>query len=145
MSAQEKTRRLNLTAQILREADERARAVAEAVTPHPMVVTEADVLTGKPIPGAQTWTIPEGPCGFAWVRVSAKDTVSRRFINDLKNLKPADEYGHEEWRHDSYYGGFSKFIGLYNQSVTRKEAYAHEYARVLRAYGIDAHGASRLD
>ncbi len=43
------------------------------------------------------------------------------------------------------YGGVSVWVSAYNQSMERKEAYAHAFANVLRSVGIDAYAESRMD
>jgi hypothetical protein len=75
----------------------------------------------------------EGLCGFAWVQISP---ARGAFVNWLK----AQEIGYK-----GYYGGYQVTVKEFGQQVDRKEAFAHAFADVLRKYGIDAYGVSRLD
>ena len=45
----------------------------------------------------------------------------------------------------AYGGGFTVWIGDYNQSLQRKEAHAYAMAAELNAHGIKANGESRMD
>lgn len=100
----------------------------------PMVVYEADVLSGQPVAGGKSWFVEDGVCGFAWVNVKPGNCA---FANWLK----AKGYG----RADSYAGGVCIWISDYNQSLQRKEAHAHAMAKVLSDAGIKAYAGSRMD
>lgn len=47
--------------------------------------------------------------------------------------------------HKSYYGGYDVWVGEFGQSMTRKEAYASAFTKVLREAGISAYAQSRMD
>lgn len=115
------------------KAHEAGHAAAVAVNPVPMVVGEADGLSNRFKPGGQQWFVSEGVCGFAWIVVRPGNSSFARW---LKKEKKASK---------DYYGGVSLWIRDYNQSMQRKEAYAHAFAGVLKAAGIEAYGQSRLD
>jgi hypothetical protein len=72
-------------------------------------------------------------CGFAWINFPANTAFGRYCAkNDIG-------------RKDSYYGGRTIWVHQGNQSITRKEAYAHAYTEVLREAGVKARVGSRLD
>lgn len=98
-------------------------AAGAAVTPEPMTV----------VGGGETYHVPEGLCGFAWVVVSPATT---RFAKRLKT-----RHGwRKHWR-----SGVSYWVSLFDQSYERKKAYAEAFARVLREAGVQAVAGSRLD
>jgi hypothetical protein len=78
--------------------------------------------------------VDDGLCGFAWINIKP---ARGAFVNYLK----AREWGSR----DEYYGGYTIWVSNFNQSVTRKYAYARAFAEVLNQYGIKAYAASRLD
>lgn len=110
------------------------RKAAEACAPQPMVVVEADLMSGAPLPGGQSYYVPDGACGFAWIRVRPGNSAFARWLK-AKGLG----------RTDPYAGGVTVSISAYNQSVARKEAHAEAAAQFLRDAGIKAFAESRLD
>lgn len=137
-----------------RAAEAGRRAAAEAV-PTPMVVVEADLLTGRPRPGGRSWGAPEGPCGFAWVTIRPATSALARYIR-RHEMAPEDRlYPDPAWHarcdsqggswHRSSGGGYEFWVWSGGQSVARKEAYAQAYARVLTEAGWPATYGSRLD
>lgn len=116
------------------EAEAAGIAAGEAAAPRPMIVYEADVLTGRAKPDGQAWHVPEGVCGFAWVNIRPGTSSFARW------LKAA---GHA--RRDSYYGGVTIWIGAHGQSYERKMAHARAMAAVFAAAGIEARASGRLD
>lgn len=122
-------------AAIYREAHEAGHAAAIAATPVPMMVGEAVSLFSNEIDRSKpVHVVPDGVCGFAWVNI--KDG-RKPFAKWLVKQGHASK--------DSYYGGVSVWVGAYNQSMQRKEAYAYTFANVLQKHGIDCHGMSRMD
>lgn len=78
--------------------------------------------------------IADGVCGFAWVNVKpGNGQVAKRLVA----LGLA--------RRDSYAGGVTVWISEYNQSMTRKEAHARAFAKVLQEAGVKAYAGSRID
>jgi hypothetical protein len=118
--------------QLLSKATRAGLLAGEAVRPKPMVVYEADVLTGEKI--GKEWLVEEGVCGFAWVQVFPGGS---RFANFLKRKGVATS--------DSYEGGVKIWVGVFGQSYERKRAYASAMAEVFRQAGIRAYSGSRLD
>lgn len=100
--------------------------------PVPMVVVEADGLSDRPKPGAQRFYEPEGACGFAWVWFKGNSAWGRWAVR-------------AGLARSHYPSGVSIWVGQFNQSVARKEAYAGAYAKVLKEAGIAAYAGSRLD
>jgi hypothetical protein len=74
-----------------------------------------------------------GLCGFAWVNIKP---ARGAFVNYLKSRNVGSK---------GYYGGYEIWVSEFGQSVDRKQAFATAFAEVLRKYGIEAYGASRLD
>ena len=59
-----------------------------------------------------------------------------KFVSYLKSLGMG--YKH-------YYGGWYVSVREFNQSLTRKEAYANAYAKVLSEVGMRCYVDSRMD
>ena len=120
-------------AALYKQAHEAGMAAGNAAVPVPMVVTSGD---GALTPGLERkhWIVPEGVCGFASVVVHPATCSFARWYAKTHNERKA------------YGGGICvKWVGEFNQSMTRKEAYAHAFAEVLRAAGIKAYSQSRMD
>lgn len=94
------------------------------VIPTPMAVTD----------GQTVHIVAEGVCGFAWIVVRPATSSFARWA--AKNKGARKEYG----------GGMClRWVGEFNQSMTRKEAYAAAFAKTLREAGIEAYSRSRMD
>ncbi|QDP46269.1 MAG: hypothetical protein Unbinned3556contig1001_40 [Prokaryotic dsDNA virus sp.] len=120
--------------QILDEAHDQGMMAGEAKVPTPMVVQEVG-LDNKPYKGSQSWYVPQGACGFAWI--VTHEHGNGKFVRYLKSVGEGSKY---------YYGGhYVKWVGEFGQSIEQKEAYAEAYADVLQKYGIKAYAGSRLD
>jgi hypothetical protein len=112
-------------AQIHNEAHEAGITAGLKACPIPMLVTEESAR-------ARTWLVDEGACGFAWVAFKCNTAWGR--------------WAKKEGIARSHYpSGLCVWVGEFGQSVTRKEAYAHAYALVLKENGIEAYSDSRLD
>jgi len=132
----------------MRALVERAEAAAaeafKAAKPTPMIVGSprdpvASILgedDGGLDPGQPIYTVPDGPCGFAWVNV-------RPGNSRLANYLRAQGKGHT----DAYYGGLTVWgpASGHSQSYERKLAAAEAYAAVLREAGFNAYAHGRLD
>jgi hypothetical protein len=112
------------------------KALQEA-TPTPMVVRDANVLTGQPLAGGRQYFVADGVCGFAWVHISPGNCS---FANWLKRS------GHAR---KSYYGGVDVYIHEGNQSMERKQAYARAMAKIFNEANIPGvksiYASSRMD
>lgn len=100
-------------------------AAGMAAQPEPMRVIDGTTGTA--------WTVPEGPCGFAWVKIPARGSFARWAL--ACGLM----------RKSSYEPGAVLRVHEFGQSVARKAAYARAYADRLSRAGIDATYGSRLD
>lgn len=100
-------------------------AAGKAAQPEPMTVI--DGTSGR------HWTVPDGPCGFAWVKIPARGSFAKWALDCGLMRKSCVEPG-----------AFLR-VHEFNQSMVRKEAYAAAYAERLSRAGIDATYGSRLD
>lgn len=123
---------------LLVKAVEAGRTAGQTALPTPMTVTQHANPLDDNSPAEQSWHVPEGACGFAWVNFSMKSGLGRKFGQWLIKNDFA--------RKDSYQGGVTIWIGDHGQSVERKSAHASAMAAVLQEAGIaDAYSSSRLD
>ena len=101
------------------KAHDAGMAAAKDVVPAPMFINGyAPVM--------------DGVCGFAWVHFKG-NTAFGKWAKKVGVAKKA------------YPNGLMIWVGDFNQSMTRKEAYASEFSKVLRAEGVDAYARSRMD
>ena len=111
-----------------------ASAAGKAFTPTPMTVVEPSNPLDDASPPRQTWHVPEGVCGFAWVNVSPGNSSFARWLS--KNGLAGK----------SYYGGVDIWISAFGQSYERKMAAAEAMAEELRSsLNIKAYASGRLD
>ena len=97
------------------------------------VVQRIDVLDDKS-PAVQTWDVPDGVCGFAWVVVKPGTHSFAKWA--AKNLDATKDY----------YGGVTvKWVGEFNQSMQRKIEYARAFASVLNKHNVPASVRDRID
>ena len=108
---------------IMIDAMKQAHAKALLHKPTPMHITD----------GKNNWTISEGVCGFAEIRIPKGNTSFARWAK--KNA------GFEK----HYNGGLSYWVSDYNQSMERKEVFARTVAQILNENGIEAYATSRMD
>lgn len=122
---------------VFAEAKAAGLAAGAAAAPLPMVVAEADVLSGAALPGGKRWYVPEGACGFAWVKVRPGNSAFARWLVKSGKARAA------------YSGGVDIWISDHNQSVARKEAHAAAMAEALRVGlndpKLSIYSDSRLD
>ena len=113
--------------ELLKQAEAAGLKAGLESSPNP--VTFKDTHTG------QTYDSAEGSCGFAWVNISP---ARGKFVNHLKKIGKG---------YTSYQGGYNVPAGgvELGQSITRKEAYAEAFAKVLQDWGIKCYVSSRLD
>jgi hypothetical protein len=129
-----KAKREALYLEIYNAAVEAGNKAAAAAVPTPMVVQQHENMADDNSPVEKQWIVPDGVCGFAWVV-----------------LKPAN-HSFAKWMkanglgRTSDYGGLMVWPNLMTQSMTRKEAWAHEFAKVIHEItGIKAYAQSRMD
>ena len=100
----------------------------------PMVVGTPTELMGNDIDySKKTYFVESGVCGFAGVVIKP---ARGKFVSYLKSLGMG---------HKHYYGGWYVSVREFNQSLTRKEAYANAFANVLGEVGMRCYVDSRLD
>jgi hypothetical protein len=108
---------------------------AQNCMPTPMVVGTPTTPLGNDIDtNKQMYFVSEGVCGFAWIQVKPGTSAFAKWLKKNNLARP-----------DSYYGGVSIWVGEFNQSMQRKEAYANAFANVLNECGIRAYSMSRMD
>lgn len=117
--------------QIYDEAVAAGKAAGNADRPTPMVVRQHASVMDDDSPVTQQWYVADGPCGFAWVNVPGNSAMGRY----MKSI------GHRK----GYPKGISYWVGDHGQSISRKEAHARAFAKVMRDNGIDAYADSRMD
>lgn len=121
-------------ARIYKEAYEAGVKAGKEAIPTPMIVGQPTTPLGNDIDfKKQTYFVSEGACGFAWVTISP---ARGAFVNYLKSINAGSK---------GYYGGYQIWVREFGQSITRKEAFAGAFAKVLKNYGISAFAESRLD
>ena len=100
----------------------------------PMVVGTPTELMGNDIDySKKTYFVEGGVCGFAGVVIKP---ARGKFVSYLKSIG----IGHKH-----YYGGYYVSVHEFGQSLTRKEAYASAYAKVLSEAGFKCYVDSRMD
>ena len=100
----------------------------------PMVVGSPSTPLGNDIDySKKTYFVEGGVCGFAGVVIKP---ARGKFVSYLKKLGMG--YKH-------YYGGWYVSVREFNQSLTRKEAYAEAFAKVLGEAGMSCYVDSRMD
>lgn len=122
-------------AALFAKAHEAGMAAGQACTPTPMVVQQHASPLDDSSPVTQQWHVPDGACGFAWVKIG---DARQPFCRWLKRTGKV--------RDRSYGGGYSIWVSEFGQSIARKEAYARAFAKVLQEGGIQrVYADSRLD
>ena len=121
--------------EVYREAFEAGLKAGNEVQVTPMVVgTETSPFSNIIDETKQTYFVEGGVCGFAWVKIRP---ARGKFVQWLKEQNIGSK--------DNYEGGYTIWCHEFGQSLTRKEAFVQAFAKVLREYGIDAYGQSRID
>lgn len=98
-------------ADIFHRAHVAGLAAGHAAEPVPMVVFS----NGRAID-----VVPHGPCGFAWINIRPGNSALARAAKLHVSARKA------------YYGGVDIWVRDFNQSYTRKMAYAEEFAKIVR-------------
>ena len=122
------------------EAIREGFSAGQALTPPAMDVQ--DTFTG------QSWHVPDGPCGFAWVIVPGNSS----FIRQLKKTNPPiastniNDFGPSvEWKKSISQPGYMFWVSEFGQSYYKKKEMAKRMAEYLKDNGVKAHWGSRLD
>lgn len=121
--------------EVYREAYAAGLKTGNEVQVTPMVVgTETSPFSNIIDETKQTYFVEGGVCGFAWIKISP---ARGKFVQWLKQNKIGST--------STYEGGYTIWCHEFGQSLTRKEAFVQAFAKVLREYGINAYGQSRID
>lgn len=126
-------------AKLWSEAHAAGMAAGKAAVCEPMLVRNGAIrVNGETLYGGADDKIidvvPDGVCGFASVVVYPATSSFARWCAKEHDARRA------------YRGGMTvRHVGEFNQSLTRKEAYAEAFAEVLRAAGIKAYSQSAMD
>lgn len=119
---------------IWEEAHQAGMLAGMAKVPTPMIVQQHLNPLDDNSPVVQSWNVPQGVCGFAWVIVRPANSSFAIWAKENKDAARA------------YEGGMKvKWVSEFNQSVEQKYAYACAFAEVLNKYGINAHACDRVD
>lgn len=120
-------------AMLYARAHEAGMAAGQAAEPKPMIVEEHADPTDPSSPIVRSDVVTDGPCGFAYVKVLPADSSCGTWATRARG-----------WR-GAHGGGLERGVVEFNQSMTRKGAYASAFARVLREAGLNAYGFTRPD
>ena len=115
------------------QAHNAGNVAVSQTTVTPMVVQQKANPLNDSSETINQWIVEDGVCGFASVIVKPANSKFAKFL-------VANRLGRKH-----YAGGVSMSIRDFNQSLTKKEAYAHAFARVLNENGINAYVDSRMD
>lgn len=123
--------------ELFSKAHSAGMAALLTTVPTPMIVRPGDIcLNGVPVSG-ETYYVPDGVCGFAWVEVYPGNCT---FANWLKKAGKARK---------QYPSGVCIWVSEGDQSMEKKERYARAFAAVLVAANIPGvkgiYANSRMD
>lgn len=111
-------------AAIYEEAHNAGHEAALNIVPTPMTVVERSNPLDDTSPVIKQYApVMDGICGFAYITFPGNSSWARW----AKNQGIAKK---------SYNGGYQIWVSGYNQSMTRKYAYAQAFAKVLTKYGV---------
>ena len=99
----------------------------------PMIVSQQANPLDDGSETIKQWYVEDGVCGFASVIIKPANNKFAKFL--VANQLARKHYA----------GGVSMSIRDFNQSLTKKEAYAYAFAKVLNDNGITAYVDSRMD
>ena len=125
---------MSVETRLFESAHEAGLKAGREVGVTPMVVGTPTELFGNEIDwDKSTYHVSDGVCGFAGVVIKP---ARGKFVSYLKSLGMG--YKH-------YYGGWYVSVREFGQSMTRKEAYAEAFAKVLTEEGMSCYVDSRMD
>jgi hypothetical protein len=161
MATAAKIRQHEKWASLFYHAQYAGREAGYGSKPEPMVVYSPKVpfFDESPDLSQPVYHVPDGPCGFAWVNLSAakgpEGKEARQFINWLtgrtapagRGCEPSTYPEFRVFAERSYYGGRDVWVSGFDQSVQRKAAAARAVAKVLAegVPGLRAWPMDRLD
>ena len=118
---------------IYQQAHEHGNLAVKMAFVTPMVVQQRENPLNDDSKVVREYFINDGVCGFASVTVKPANCKFAKFL-------VANGLGRK-----SFNGGVSMSVRDFNQSLTKKEAYAYAFASVLNEHGIKAYVESRMD
>ena len=119
---------------VFNEANRAGFAAGEAAKPAAMIVQERASPVDDSSAVKNEWFVPDGVCGFAWVKVSPGSCSFAKWL--VKNKLAKSSYG----------GGVSIWVSAHGQSYERKVAHASAMAKIIsEKLGVKAYADSRLD
>lgn len=119
---------------VFNEANRAGFAAGEAAKPAAMIVASHANPLDDSSAIEKAWHVPEGVCGFAWVKVIPGSSSFAKWL--VKNKLARRAYG----------GGIDIWISAHGQSLERKEAHARAMAKILsEKLGVKAYADSRMD
>jgi len=118
---------------IYAQANDKGNAAVQMTTVAPMVVQQRENPLNDDSSLVREYFVADGVCGFASVTVKPANCKFAKYL-------VANGLGRK-----SFSGGVSMSIRQFNQSLTKKEAYAYAFASVLNENGIKAYVESRMD
>ena len=99
---------------ILDKALQAGEGALNACVPIPMIVQQHESPLDDSSQVIQSYHVPDGVCGFAWVKIPLTSTPSRQFINALKKaeLATADINSHNDapFKKSYYHGGYLYWV-----------------------------------
>jgi len=115
------------------------KAAREAVCV-PMVVSQHQNMADDNSPIEKQWYVADGVCGFGWVEVHPGNCAFAKWLVKTGRGRSGGRKG--SW----YGGGVHIWSPLRTQSMTRNEAWAHGFAKVVHEImGIKIYAQSRID
>ena len=118
---------------IYQQAHEHGNLAVKMAFVTPMVVQQRENPLNDDSRVIRQYIVNDGVCGFASVTVKPANSKFAKFL-------VANGLGRK-----SFNGGVSMSVRDFNQSLTKKEAYAYAFASVLNEHGIKAYVDSRMD
>jgi hypothetical protein len=118
---------------IYAQANDKGNAAVQMTTVAPMIVQQRENPLNDNSKLVREYFVADGVCGFASVTVKPANCKFAKYL--VANGLGRKGYG----------GGVSMSIRQFNQSLTKKEAYAYAFASVLNEHGIKAYVESRID
>jgi hypothetical protein len=115
------------------EAHAAGMAAVEKLTVVPMIVQDHANPLDDNSPVTKEYFVADGVCGFASIVVRPGTCSFAKWLTKNELAGP------------HYYGGVSIPVHYFNQSLQRKETYAHAFAEVLNKHGIKSRADSRMD
>jgi len=114
-------------------AHDAGNAAVQSATIQPMIVQQRANPLNDNSDLIKQYYVEDGVCGFASIIVKPANSSFAKYLKLNCGARK------------SYYGGVSLSVHAFNQSLQKKEAYAHAFARVLNEAGINAYVESRMD